>query len=70
MRVFGDRGDELTFDAYSAAVERLATILEECELVRVLDAACDFQPGILRVAAEFDSLATALMGQRGIERRR
>ncbi len=44
MRVFGDRGDELTFDAYAASVERLATILEESELVRVLDAACDFQP--------------------------
>ena len=26
MRVFGDRGDELTFDAYAATVERLATI--------------------------------------------
>ena len=58
MRVFGDRGDELTFDAYAATVERLATILEESELVRVLDAACDFQPGIVRVAAGFDSITT------------
>jgi 2-polyprenylphenol 6-hydroxylase len=55
MRVFGDRGDELTFDAYGAAVERLATILEESELLRVLDAACDFQPSITRLDAEFDS---------------
>ncbi|HSQ10695.1 MAG TPA: FAD-dependent monooxygenase [Burkholderiaceae bacterium] len=58
MRVFGDRGDELTFDAYAATVERLATILEESELVRVLDAACDYQPGIVRVAAGFDSITT------------
>ncbi len=55
MRVFGDRGDELTFDAYGASVERLATILEESELLRVLDAACDFQPSITRVSTEFDS---------------
>lgn len=56
MRVFGDRGDELTFDAYSAAVERLATILEESELVRVLDMACDFQPAIRRYEVGFESL--------------
>jgi ubiquinone biosynthesis UbiH/UbiF/VisC/COQ6 family hydroxylase len=53
MRVFGDAGDELTFDAYAAAVERLATIVEESELLRVLDAACDFQPGIARFEAQF-----------------
>ena len=29
MRVFGDAGDELTFDSYAATVERLATIVEE-----------------------------------------
>lgn len=56
MRVFGDRGDELTFDAYAAAVERLATILEESELVRVLGAACDFQPNIVRLEAGFEAL--------------
>ncbi|MGE5714103.1 MAG: FAD-dependent monooxygenase, partial [Betaproteobacteria bacterium] len=57
MRVFGDRGNELTFDAYGATVERLATIVEESELLRVLDAACDFQPAITRVDAAFDSCA-------------
>jgi 2-octaprenylphenol hydroxylase len=62
MRVFGDRGDELTFDAYAATVERLATILEEAELVRVLDAACDFQPAIVRVASGFDSITTDAEG--------
>jgi ubiquinone biosynthesis UbiH/UbiF/VisC/COQ6 family hydroxylase len=62
MRVFGDRGDELTFDAYEAAVERLATIVEESELVRVLDAACDFQPAIERVAAAFESLQAGEAG--------
>ena len=57
MRVFGDRGDELTFDAYGAAVERLATIVEESALIRVLDTACDFQPGIARIEASFDSMS-------------
>jgi ubiquinone biosynthesis UbiH/UbiF/VisC/COQ6 family hydroxylase len=56
MRVFGDRGDELSFDAYAAAVERLATILEEAELLRVLDTACDFQPGIRRLDTGFEAL--------------
>ena len=56
MRVFGDAGDELTFDAYAATVERLATIVEESELARVLDAACDYQPAIARVEAAFQAL--------------
>jgi ubiquinone biosynthesis UbiH/UbiF/VisC/COQ6 family hydroxylase len=59
MRVFGDAGDELTFDAYAATVERLATIVEESELARVLDAACDYQPAITRVDAAFQGLDTA-----------
>jgi 2-polyprenylphenol 6-hydroxylase len=49
MRVFGDSGEELTFDAYSATVPRLATIVEESELLRVLDAACAFQPALTRL---------------------
>jgi 2-octaprenylphenol hydroxylase len=57
MRVFGDAGDELTFDAYGAAVERLATIVEETELVRVLDAACGFQPAIKRIKSPFVSIS-------------
>ena len=56
MRVFGDDGPELAFDAYSAAVERLATIVEESELLRVLDAACGFQPAIKRIQSTFASL--------------
>lgn len=56
MRVFGDDGHELTFDAYGATVERLATIVEESELLRVLDAACGFQPSIKRRQAAFLSL--------------
>jgi ubiquinone biosynthesis UbiH/UbiF/VisC/COQ6 family hydroxylase len=56
MRVFGDAGDELTFDAYAATVERLATIVEESELARVLDAACDYQPAITRIEASFRGL--------------
>lgn len=56
MRVFGDAGDELTFDAYAATVERLATIVEESELLRVLDAACDYQPSIERMDTQFQAL--------------
>lgn len=53
MRVFGDAGDELDFDAYGAAVERLATICEETELLRVLLAACGFVAGLQREPAQF-----------------
>ena len=56
MRVFGDEGTQLTFDAYTATVERLATIVEESELLRVLDAACGFQPAIRRIQSTFASL--------------
>jgi ubiquinone biosynthesis UbiH/UbiF/VisC/COQ6 family hydroxylase len=56
MRVFGDEGTQLTFDAYTATVERLATIVEESELLRVLDAACGFQPAIKRIQSTFASL--------------
>jgi ubiquinone biosynthesis UbiH/UbiF/VisC/COQ6 family hydroxylase len=56
MRVFGDSGNELDFDAYSAAVERLATIGEERELLRVLAAACGFAPGLEREQGSFERL--------------
>ncbi|HTT13003.1 MAG TPA: FAD-dependent monooxygenase [Burkholderiaceae bacterium] len=56
MRVFGDAGDELDFDAYGAAVERLATIGEEAELLRVLTAACAFAAGLDREIASFVSM--------------
>ena len=58
MLIRGDRGDTLTFDAYTTGVERLATIVEESELARVLDAACDFQPKIRRIADGFEALET------------
>jgi ubiquinone biosynthesis UbiH/UbiF/VisC/COQ6 family hydroxylase len=57
MRVYADTGAELDFDAYGAQAERLATIAEESELARVLDAACDFQPAIRRFESPFDALA-------------
>jgi len=56
MRVFGDAGDELAFNSYGATVERLATIVEESELLRVLDAACGYQPGITRIESTFSGL--------------
>jgi 2-octaprenyl-6-methoxyphenol hydroxylase len=64
MRVFGDSGEELTFDAYGATVERLATIVEERELQRVLEAACDYQPAIARRAEAFASFGDADEGLR------
>ncbi|HZA96969.1 MAG TPA: FAD-dependent monooxygenase, partial [Burkholderiaceae bacterium] len=69
MRVFGDDGPQLAFDAYGATVERLATIVEERELLRVLDAACGFQPTIKRISSSFasfvanpDAIEVALRG--------
>src|SRR5882762_8026953 len=56
MRVFGDTGEELDFDAYGAAAERLATIAEEAELLRVLLAASGFAAGLQREVAPFVSL--------------
>ncbi len=67
MRVFGDAGDELTFDAYAATVERLATIVEESDLARVLDAACDYQPAITRIDAAFQSLEAQASGAAGLQ---
>jgi 2-polyprenylphenol 6-hydroxylase len=55
MRIFGDDGPQLTFDAYGATVERLASMVEERELLRVLDAACGFQPTIKRISSSFVS---------------
>ncbi len=59
MRVFGDAGSELQFDAFSAHVERLATIGEEAELLRVLAAACGYAPGVTPVQGVFDTLVVA-----------
>lgn len=67
MRVVGDAGRELTFDAYAAAVERLATIVEESELLRVLDAACGYQPAIARIEAAFHAIVPSPPGSAEIE---
>lgn len=56
MRVFGDAGRELRFDAYQAALPRLATIVEEAELLRALGAAAGFAAGLERLEAAFDAL--------------
>lgn len=56
MRVFGDAGNELQFDAYQAALPRLATIMEEAELLRALGAAAGFAPGLQRFESAFDIL--------------
>jgi 2-octaprenylphenol hydroxylase len=56
MRVFGDTGAELSFDAWSVAAERIATIAEEGELLRVLSLAAEFAPGVRRVPVAMTSL--------------
>jgi ubiquinone biosynthesis UbiH/UbiF/VisC/COQ6 family hydroxylase len=56
MRVFGDAGNEVTFDAYQASLPRLATIVEESELLRALGAAAGFASGLERIEASFDAL--------------
>jgi 2-polyprenyl-6-methoxyphenol hydroxylase-like FAD-dependent oxidoreductase len=56
MRVFGDAGNELRFDAYQAALPQLASIVEESELSRVLAAAAGFASGLDRIEAAFDTL--------------
>lgn len=56
MRVFGDAGNELQFDAYQAALPRLAMIMEEAELLRALTAAAGFAPGLQRIESPFDTL--------------
>src|SRR5262249_53405589 len=57
--VFGDAGEQLNFDAYSAAVEQLAAIVEESELARVLAAAGGFQTGIDSFAAQCERIELA-----------
>jgi 2-polyprenylphenol 6-hydroxylase len=56
MQVEGDRGGSLSFDAYAAAVDRLATIAEECELLRTLWIACGFAPALSHLDDSFDAL--------------
>jgi 2-octaprenylphenol hydroxylase len=56
MRVFGDTGAELRFDAWSVAAERIATIAEESELLRVLSLAAEFAPGVRRVPVAMTAL--------------
>ncbi|HYA67062.1 MAG TPA: FAD-dependent monooxygenase [Burkholderiaceae bacterium] len=56
MRVFGDEGGELHFDAHSAGVERLATICEESQLLQVLWLGCSMAPGIEHFSQDFDGV--------------
>jgi 2-polyprenylphenol 6-hydroxylase len=56
MCIEGDAGGSLSFDAYSAAVDRLATIVEECELLRALWMACGFAPALSHVDEPFEAL--------------
>lgn len=62
MRVFGDAGDELDFDAFGASVECLATIGEESELLRVLTLGVALAPGVQRRTAGLRALALEAAG--------
>lgn len=56
MRVFGDAGNELRFDAYQASLPQLATVVEEGELLRALATAAGFAAGLQRIEVPFDNL--------------
>jgi 2-polyprenylphenol 6-hydroxylase len=56
MQIDGDAGGSLSFDAYAAAVDRLATIVEECELLRALWLACGFAPALSHIDDSFEAL--------------
>jgi 2-octaprenylphenol hydroxylase len=56
MRIEGDAGGSLSFDAYAAAVDRLATIVEESELLRALWMACGFAPALSHLDHAFEAL--------------
>jgi len=76
MQIEGDAGGSLSFDAYSAAVDRLATIVEEGELLRALWMACGFAPALSHLDDSFQALEPGadrvrmrLAGGRAIEPR-
>ncbi|HUD24811.1 MAG TPA: FAD-dependent monooxygenase [Burkholderiaceae bacterium] len=56
MQIEGDAGGSLSFDAYAATVDRLATIVEECELLRALWIACGFAPAVSHLEDSFEAL--------------
>ncbi|MFN7346226.1 MAG: FAD-dependent monooxygenase [Betaproteobacteria bacterium] len=64
MRVVGDTGRELDFSAYSVAAERLATIAEERELLRVLALGVQMAAGISRREAALTALQSSFDGVR------
>lgn len=64
MRVVGDTGRELNFSAYSVAAERLATIAEERELLRVLALGVQMAAGISRREAALTALQSSFDGVR------
>ena len=64
MRVVGDTGRELDFSAYSVAAERLATIAEERELLRVLTLGVQMAAGISRREAALTALQSSFDGVR------
>jgi 2-polyprenylphenol 6-hydroxylase len=58
MQIDGDAGGSLSFDAYAATVDRLATIVEESELLRALWLACGFTPALSHVEDSFEALTS------------
>jgi len=56
MEVFADAGGSICFSAFEAGVERLATIVEEGELLRILWLACGFAPTLVHLGATFEAV--------------
>jgi 2-polyprenylphenol 6-hydroxylase len=64
MQIEGDAGGSLSFDAYTAAVERLATIVEEGELLRILWMACGFASTLSHLNDSFEALDSGVEAAR------
>jgi 2-polyprenylphenol 6-hydroxylase len=64
MQIEGDAGGSLTFDAYTAAVDRLATIVEESELLRILWMACGFASTLSHLNGSFEALISGVEAAR------
>jgi ubiquinone biosynthesis UbiH/UbiF/VisC/COQ6 family hydroxylase len=58
MRIFGDRGAPLHFDALASGASELATICEEAQLLQALWLACSLCPGLRHIGRNVTALHT------------
>jgi len=64
MRVFGDDGAQLQFDALQTGVGVLANICEETQLLQALWLGCSMAPGVQHIAQSFASASVDAAGAR------